>query len=183
MKALLLGLVLLLGLAAPASAHRLKLFATVDDGALTGYAFFIGGGRPEQAEVIVRDGSGQEVFRGRTGDQGEFSWRPPQAGDFTVTVDARDGHVAEARVPADRFAGGAPEAEAAPAAAAGGGACAALDRTVDRAVSRQVRPLLEAYDAADGRVRLNDVAGGIGMIVGLAGIALWARGRRPPPGR
>jgi nickel transport protein len=53
-----------------------------------------------------------------------------------------------------------------------------VDRSVDRAVSRQVRPLLEAYEAADGRARLNDIAGGVGMIVGIAGIAMWAASRR-----
>jgi nickel transport protein len=51
---------------------------------------------------------------------------------------------------------------------------------VDTAVARQIRPLLEAQAEADGRVRFNDVMGGIGMIVGLAGAALWASARRGP---
>lgn len=53
-----------------------------------------------------------------------------------------------------------------------------VEAAVDRAVARQIRPLLEAYDAAEGRARFNDVMGGIGMIIGLAGMALWASARR-----
>ena len=194
----LLALVILAGLAGPAAAHRLKLFATVDDGAITGYGFFIGGGRPQGATLVIRDAAGAEVFRGATDDTGAFSWPPPAPGDFALTIDARDGHVAEARIGADRFAGdalGAAPAAAAPAPAAtasvpaAGTACApdpaalaaAIDRAVDTAVARATRPLLEAYAEAEGRVRFNDVASGIGMIVGLAGIALWASARRRPP--
>ena len=55
---------------------------------------------------------------------------------------------------------------------------AMIDRSVEAAVARQIRPLLESYAAAEGRLRLNDIVGGIGMIVGLAGIALWLSARR-----
>jgi nickel transport protein len=53
-----------------------------------------------------------------------------------------------------------------------------IDRSVDRAVSRQVRPLLEAFSVADSRIRFNDIVGGIGMIFGLAGVAMWMSARR-----
>ena len=45
-------------------------------------------------------------------------------------------------------------------------------------MSRQTRPLLEALERAEARLRFNDVAGGVGMIVGLVGAALWASSRR-----
>ena len=44
-RALVLTLALVLAAAAPAAAHKLKVFATVTGDAVTGYAFFIGGGR------------------------------------------------------------------------------------------------------------------------------------------
>ena len=37
---------------------------------------------------------------------------------------------------------------------------------------------VEAYDAADGRVRFNDLIGGLGWIAGLAGLWAWFRSRR-----
>lgn len=185
-RTLLLALALLLASALPAAAHRLKLFATVEDGTITGYAFFIGGGRPQGSTIVIRDGAGTEVFRTATDDEGRFAWTPAGPDRFTVTVDARDGHAAETVLEADRFGGppvpGAPAA-APPAFPLGASPSAAteaglIEAAVDRAVARQIRPLLEAYDAAEGRARFNDVMGGIGMIVGLAGIALWASGHR-----
>ncbi|MCW2317253.1 nickel transport protein [Rhodoblastus acidophilus] len=184
-----LALLLTLGLTTSASAHRLKLFLTVEDGALGGYAFFVGGGWPSGADVIVKQ-AGREVYRGKTGDHGDFRWKPPAPADYSVTIDAGDGHWVEGVLTADRLGGAeapsppvetAPPPQAAPACAPTDAAAQAkqIEAQVDRAVARQLRPLLEAYDQAEGRVRFNDVMGGIGMIVGLAGAGLWASARRP----
>jgi len=183
-----------------AEAHRLKLFVTAEAGEISGYAFFVGGGRPEGVPFVVKDGQGREVGRGVTDGRGDFRWRPPAAADYTIVVDTGDGHWSEAKIDADRLAEAGPAAAAtvpstapvpaapsspaapAPAACAGRLDEAALargiERAVDGAVARQMRPLLEAYDQAEGRLRFNDVAGGVGMIVGLAGAALWASARR-----
>lgn len=205
-RALAVALVALAGLLArndPAEAHRLKVFATVEDGAVAGYAFFVGGGRPADVVYVVRDAAGRERHRGRTDKAGNFRWTPETAADLVVAVDSGDGHAAEARLDANLFAAAiaatsapptastppAAPAGAAPAPAAGRLDPADLDRrieaAVDRAVERRTRPLLEAYSQAEARVRFNDVMGGIGMIVGLIGAALWGASRRraghPPP--
>lgn len=215
-----LGIALLLGCAGQAEAHRLKMFVTVEDGEIAGYAFFIGGGRPEGVDFVVKTAAGAEVFRGKTDDQGNFHWRPTAAADYAITVDAGDGHRVEGSIGADRLAtiaaavpaasaeaspstgSSAPVAGPAPltaprsqtAAATPGPtlACPApidpaatarmVEAAVDKAVARQLRPMIEAYDQAEGRLRFNDVMGGIGMIVGLAGAGLWATSRRRRPG-
>jgi nickel transport protein len=188
MRIVALALAFLLALALPASAHRMKLFATVEDGTVSGYAFFIGGGRPEGATLVIRDRAGLELYRGATGEGGAFSWQPAHPTDLALTVDAGDGHVAEATITEGRFAqveraatvaaGPATETASSPQMPDPSALTNLIDRSVDRAVSRQIRPLLEAYAAADGRVRFNDVAGGIGMIVGISGLAMWAFSRR-----
>ncbi|NLH82824.1 MAG: cobalamin biosynthesis protein CbiM [Phyllobacteriaceae bacterium] len=192
-----------------AEAHRLKMFVTVEDGEISGYAFFIGGGRPEGVDFVVKNTAGSEVFRGKTDDQGNFRWRPTAAADYTVTVDSGDGHWVEGAVSADRLGAVAPAPAAAtsteispPATPAPASntvstaptptiVCPApldpaalakiVEAQVDKSVARQLRPMIEAYDQAEGRVRLNDVMGGIGMIVGLAGAGLWATSRRRRP--
>lgn len=181
---LVAGLVLVVA-SLPAAAHRLKLFATVEAGEIVAEAFFVGGGRPEGVEVVVRDGGGAEIHRGRTDAAGGFRWRPPRAGDLTLRVDTGDGHFAETTLAADRFGGAvtseapASVAQSTPAAAPDAGEIGrVIEAAVDRAVSRQTRPLLEALERAEARLRFNDVAGGVGMIVGLVGAALWASSRR-----
>lgn len=191
----------LIATSGPASAHLLKVFARVDDGAVAGFGFFVGGGRPQGATVIMRDAEGKELWRGVPDKKGNFSWRPEKPVALTVILDARDGHIAEAKIAAERFGGEAPAAAAAadgprgaeptndPATGPPAGCprtvdATQIDRIIDKAVARQVEPLLEAYEVASGRARFNDVIGGIGMIVGLAGIGMWAASRRrnrPPP--
>lgn len=189
-----------------AEAHRLKLFATVEDGVVRGYGFFIGGGRPSEAQLVIRNADGVELFRGPTADDGSFSFKPATASDLALSIDAGDGHAAETHIKAERFppgttfdpVGAASAATSGPAVtgrAAGSADPAAVpgpeqelavlvDRSVDRAVSRQLAPLLEAYAEADGRARFSDIVSGIAVIFGMAGLFLWGRSRRrnPPPG-
>ncbi len=47
---------------------------------------------------------------------------------------------------------------------------------VSAAVQRQVEPLLERIEQMDARMRFTDIISGIFLIVGLAGMGLWARG-------
>jgi nickel transport protein len=53
----------------------------------------------------------------------------------------------------------------------------ALTAAMELAVARQLRPLREELAAARSRASLRDVLGGIGYIIGLAGLALWWRTR------
>jgi nickel transport protein len=195
MKRFVLAILLLVTANLRAEAHLLKVFATVEDGSITGYAFFVGGGRPQKALLIVQDNSGREIYRSNTDDSGGFNWHPPKLQTMTVIVNAGDGHVAQSTLDVDRFDPNASEAMPLPVgtlgevksnpAASEEPACSSsaeigviVDRSVDRAVSRQVRPLLEAFADADSRIRFNDIIGGIGMIFGLAGVAMWMSARR-----
>lgn len=53
----------------------------------------------------------------------------------------------------------------------------ALTAAIELAVARQLRPLREELAAARATASLRDLLGGIGYIVGVAGIALWWRAR------
>jgi nickel transport protein len=48
-----------------------------------------------------------------------------------------------------------------------------LEMAIARAVARQIQPLREELIAAEDRVRLRDILGGVGYILGLTGVALW----------
>jgi nickel transport protein len=49
---------------------------------------------------------------------------------------------------------------------------------VEQAVARQLGPLRDALRACEEQRRLRDILGGLGYIVGLAGLGLWWRSRR-----
>lgn len=187
-RALLCALVAL-SLCGPAAAHRLKVFATVEGAGVGGYAFFVGGGRARGTSWVARDAQNTEIAAGTTDDQGRFAFELPDTvtTDITVTVDTHEAHVASATLSATRLgiAAAAPgPAATADAAAPGAGAAprpladGQIAALVEAAVQRQVEPLLERIEQMDSRLRLVDILSGIFFIVGLAGIALWARGRR-----
>jgi len=179
---LLLPLLMALALAGPAEAHRLKVFATVEGAQAKGYAFFIGGGRAEQTPWVAKDAAGSRIAEGTTDDEGRFAFAvmPPPTSDITVTVDTREGHIAFATLPAARFVGAiSPGAQAATEAPATPAAPKApLDALVEAAVQRQLEPLMEQIDRMESRLRFTDMISGVFLILGLAGMALWAKGRR-----
>lgn len=176
-------------IAGPATAHSLRLFAKVAGDTVSGYAFFIGGGRPAGVTWVAKMGA-QTVATGKTGQDGDYSFIvPAQVSEgISITVDTGEGHIATTLLNPDRFsivsagtatpqvkaaAVGEPTAVAAPALS--GDATAKL---VEEAVERQVGPLLERIEAMDARLRFTDIMSGIFLILGLAGMALWARGRK-----
>lgn len=169
-------------MASSAQAHRLKLFATLEDGTISGYAFFIGSGRAQDADLRISDASGKEVASLRTDAKGAYAWKAPSAQTYTLIANTGDGHVADTKIDAKRFSGGATSTSEMRSdedeSPSGMMNAAQIERIVDAAVARQMRPLIEAYEAAEGRTRFNDIMGGIGMIIGLAGLSLWAQARK-----
>lgn len=169
--------ILLLALALPqaALAHKLRVFAAVEDGAVTGYAFFVGGGRPQDVPWQITDATGAVLAEGRTDDAGVYRWTPPAPQDLTVTVNAEDGHFASATLTAARFGGQeAPPVAPQPVATAP----APPEDAVAEAVRREVLPLLERIEEMDNRLRFTDVISGVFLILGAAGGILWLRGRK-----
>lgn len=205
---LVFALLALLAVAIPAQAHRLKLFATVEAGNVSGYAFFVGGGRAAGVRLTITDRDGHLLHGGETDADGGFRFAPDRPIALVIAVESGDGHIAETSVDAERFGAGAnppllaaapppaataatvaPEPTPAPAAesppldlssAAEARIAALVEAATARAVAAQIRPLLEAHAASEGRARFNDIVGGIGMIVGLCGLAAWGFSRRRP---
>ena len=172
-----------LWIAEPAYAHSLRVFATVEGSEVKGYGFFVGGGRPQDVEwkAVM---SGDDVAHGRTDDQGGFHFATPEkiTGPLSITLNSGEGHIATRVLSADRF-GAAPAKELknstpAPAKAqAGMNASGVTEQMIETAVAREIAPLLERIEQMDARLRFTDIISGICLIIGIAGIALWARGK------
>lgn len=167
---------LALVLAGPAQAHKLKIFATIEDRSVTGYAFFVGGGRAQGSGWSAKDAAGRDIAAGETDAEGRFrfDW-PDDASAVTITVDTHEAHVASVTLTADRLVSQPVSPTSALTTSASD---ADLPALVEAAVQRQVEPLFERIEVMDARLRLVDVVSGIFLIIGLAGAMLWARNRR-----
>lgn len=173
-----------------AHAHKFKCFATAEGRSISGYAWLGGGGRPQNVPVKVTAPDGTVLAETRTNENGEFSFTPKRRCDHLVTLTSGDGHQAHflveaAELPADLppLAAGTvdtPEHFTAELPEPGGAAentgarasrPADIAEVVSEAVSRQIAPLRRELHELTERQRLQDILGGVGYLMGVAGIA------------
>ncbi len=180
-----------------ALAHKVGVYAYLEDGQILGEGYFAGGGKAVNSAIEVSDGAGQKLGEYATDQEGNFSF-PLPAGvtpPLKLVLKASQGHQASYEMSAEELGlSGAPaSAEAtAPAAATAAVAVAAapagaatinkeeLRQVVDQALKAQLAPLTAqvAKLAGEREVSVHDIAAGIGYIIGLMGMAAWFMSRR-----
>jgi nickel transport protein len=173
MKRLLLVLLLLAG---PAQAHKLKLFVTSEGAQILGDVYFSGGGKAQGVGGEVRGPDGALVGKITTGTDGSFRFTAASRMDHVITVDGGDGHSVTATIAAADLPASLPAGAVAPQAPPP----AEMD-AVEAAVARQIRPLRQQLDAYEDKLRLHDILGGIGTIFGVFGVLAWLSARRKCP--
>ncbi|MCK4274896.1 MAG: hypothetical protein KAX78_00160 [Phycisphaerae bacterium] len=183
-----------------AYAHKLGLFATAEGANIRGYAYFSGGARPRNVTIEICGPAGQKLAQVKTNEKGEFVFAAKHKCDHVLIVRTADGHQGRFIVKADELPDNLPvlpDTAEAPMTYPGGRQIAGAERkrtiielpsgtdrheratateirnAVAEAVSKQIRPLREQLDKAQAQVRLHDILGGIGYIVGIAGIAFY----------
>lgn len=163
----------------PAQAHKLKTFATAIGAQISGYAYFAPGGRAQNASVTISREDGSLAAHMQTNEQGEFAYTADQRARFTIDVDAGDGHEASISIAASELPTSLPISKtqnetkdvSTPRIANAPNASDNLQEQIEAAVARQLRPLREQIDDWHDQLWLHDLLGGLGYIIGLAGLA------------
>jgi nickel transport protein len=182
------------------SAHTLYVFAHAEGKVIQGKAYFRGQVPAQDVTVTALDPAGQEIGKTTTDQQGAFSLEARFRCNHRLLADTGDGHGGEftitaAELPEDLPARG--EALQSPPAtttnvatntAAGGestaetGAVASAEHAHQQILAELAR-LREQLSQYEQRVRLQDVLGAIGYILGVTGLASYylasRRKRRP----
>jgi nickel transport protein len=174
----------------PLSAHKLKVFAAAEGDTIRGQAYFVGGAGASGAQVRVTDAAGNELARLTPDTEGRFEYRIERPMDYEVVADTLDGHQASWFLKTEEFLPGLSGLVNKPTsdASQGSGQSDSLpvqgetERVAkaqcEQAVARQTRSMREALLACEAQLRLRDILGGLGYIVGLAGLGLWWDSRR-----
>lgn len=166
----------------PAQAHKMKVFASATGAVISGYAYFTGDSRAIQSKVTMAGPDRGLVFEGLTDDLGQFAFQAIQRMDHLITVESGDGHMASFTISAAELPDSLPDSGTAPMPASiQVDGTADLRTLVDQSIARQIRPLREQLDAYQQKIWWHDVIGGIGYIVGLAGLAFGLANRKPRP--
>jgi nickel transport protein len=174
--------------AAPqAEAHQVNLFAAAEGRAIAGEAYFRGGVPVAGAIVKVFDPAGAALGETKTDAQGKFTIPCRYRCDHRLVLEVDGGHGAEYTVTAGELAEDLPPRDGAAAASSPAPAVASIPVEASspaggsselNAVERQIAELRRELARYQGEIRLRDVIGGVGYIVGAMGLWFFLRGGR-----
>lgn len=189
------------GLAGLAAAHKVTVFAWVEGNTVYTQSKFAGGRKAKNAPIEIYDKTGKKILEGKTDEKGEFSFTAPAKMEMKVVLVAGTGHQGEWVIPESDFADMADtpvQTEPEPPAPMVSTTAAPIEtgsqesvsgcvsreevrQMLDAALDKKLRPLSMAVhklsdpDHAPG---VSDIAGGIGYIFGLVGVASYVHSRR-----
>lgn len=188
MKKILLTLAIFLIAATLAHAHKVSIFAWVEQDTIYTISKFSGGKYVKHGKVSVFDEHENQLLEGTTDDKGEFSFKVPEKTTLKIVLDASAGHGSSWTIPLSEILGENGEtpqqalekAEINPAAQAMETPEASsvsqdqIQQAVEAALDKKLRPVLKMLaEQKEKKPGLVDIFGGIGYILGLAGIGAY----------
>lgn len=204
MRRLIIGAVVLIGglaLATPARAHKSFIFATIPQGKIEGEVYFGGAEPGRHVTVAVLDPLGNKLGSVVTDEKGRFTFEPRVRCDHRLIADDGMGHRAEYTVRADELpahlladnpsgfhgtgmdsgSSGADQQGSQPSSSRVGDSSG-----VSESLSQQIAALRRDLDRWQARLRLQDILGGVGYILGITGLMFYFlanRSRAPQQNR
>jgi nickel transport protein len=170
-------------LPATAFAHKIKIFAAAEGNGVKGFAYYAGGSRMQNAEIIVLGPDGKKLSQVKTDAVGSFVYKTDLAMELRFVVQTPDGHRAEFAVPArvtsqKKLIDINSSAKSYAASDLQHLSNKDLENLIAKSVAREVNTLREQLVLHDEKVRFHDIVGGIGYIFGLAGLACFFQNRK-----
>ncbi len=175
------GIVLLaLLVPGPAIAHKASVYAFIEDGMVYVEGYFFDSAPCRGCVVEVRgDKGGSILLEGRTDEQGHLEFKAPEAYPLYLKMAAGQGHAASFVL--DEGQEPMAEIDISETGERPGGLedCSGdMEALVDAMVKARMAPLraeISRLRAASERPGITEIIGGIGYIIGLAGIWLYFR--------
>lgn len=150
----------------PLLAHRVNIFAYQEGKEIKIESYFSDGTPARDSKIEVYTKEGEKILEGRTDEEGMFSFPlPSRENELRIVLLASMGHRAETTVSLER--GNLKEKRE-----------EKLEEWVEKAVEKGIRPLIKLMEEERRRVRVTEVLGGIGYILGITGIAFYLLGRK-----
>lgn len=188
---LLLGLTFALFFLMPGQslAHRVNVFAWVEGDTVFTESYFPGGQKVSGSRIEVFDPQGNRLLRGKTNEQGMFSFKIPKKTDLKIVLHASMGHRAEYVLPKEELSASAyptsidrQHQEQANIQEESGTTSIdkqELEAIVGKILDEKLRPIKRKLaESGSSEPTWRDIVGGIGYIVGLMGLALYFSNRR-----
>ena len=195
----LLASVFCLLMSTPAQAHKVRIFAYGEGESIVGETAFSGGRAPKNSEIIVQDAaSARTLLTCRTDDQGQFRFQIPEEArrsnlDLRIIINVGEGHRGEWLLAAEEYLGDGEDESVSTSEQESVAVVAQASKTrqtitadeelirrvVEEAMDKKLGPIKRML--AEGRNQgpsLQDILGGIGYILGLAGIIAYFKSKK-----
>ena len=173
-----------------AYAHRVTVFAWVEDNTVFTQSKFGAGAKVNNGKIIVFDQTGKELLNGHTDSNGEFSFPIPVQSELKVVLDATMGHRAEWIIPLSEIreeesVQNIPDptttvkAQLATKPIETQSNTEQLEAVIEKVLERKLKPISHLLaELNQTGPSLHDIVAGLGYIAGLFGIAAWVHSRK-----
>ena len=176
-----------------ADAHRVNVFAYVEDKRVYVEGYFMDGRGAGNSEVEVFDAqSGEKLLTLRTDKDGRASFDIPKMVPLRIVLNAGTGHVNDYLLKMeeiDTAIGDSKEKEGSFVKTEDEGTIQKKDspcseeiaRIIDRELQKRLTPIKEMLiriERSSSRPGVTEIMGGIGYIVGIAGILMYFKSRK-----
>lgn len=81
-----------IAISSTALAHKVNIFAYVDNGVVYTESYFPDGRAVENGAIEVHDSQGHKLLEGVSDKKGLFSFKVPKKDDLTIVINASMGH-------------------------------------------------------------------------------------------
>ena len=168
-------------------AHKVYLFAWSEGDTIYTESYFSRNSRVKDGEITVYDLAGVQLLKGRSDNNGEFSFKIPQRTDLRIVLDSSLGHRAEYifNIQENIAAPQGPEQDTPVDEAVSLSDTATIDmaqirQVVEEAIDSRLAPITKELleKKKDQDPGLKEIISGIGYILGIMGIVLYLRGRK-----
>lgn len=194
LKIFLITSIIMVSISTIALAHKVNLFAYAEDGVVYTESYFSDGRKVVNSMIEVFDAKNDTLLlTGKTDNNGEFSFRIPQATGLRIVLTASMGHKNEYLLSEDEVreasSGGKPSVKALPESAKKERKEAApenltqvydreLETIVEQVIEKKTAPIMKKLTKIEEQMQkpsLQEILGGVGYILGLMGIGIYFR--------
>ncbi len=176
-----------------AFAHRVNVFAWIEDKTIHTQSKFPGGKPVVACEILVFNLERNLITKGVTDNNGEFSFKSDNPQPMKIELNAGMGHKAVWEISAEDIDETYDENDSEPlntedishendsdSLAIPDKNVKQMEVVIEKALDRKLKPVYKMLaDLKEDKPSLKDILGGIGYIIGLIGLASYIRYKKP----
>lgn len=162
-------------------AHKIHVFAWVSGDTVTVESNFSGNRPLVRGNVTVKDNqSGTVILQGTGDEKGVFTFTVPshvkkEGTDILIVVSGSEGHQSEWLIPAAEFLSDQTVSKPTTPARLND---TELKQIIEEVLARELAPIKRSLaESKQDKPGFRDIMGGIGYLLGLAGLIAWLRNR------